>query len=605
MLLYGEDYSCIKAFFYVITAALIVMGEVKQMKKLTIGMKISCGFIVMVGLIAILGVISLVSLKSFAHHLEAIDKANQRLVLAMQVENSFNLGVGATRGFVAYGDEKLFKQMEQTSSGTVVMEYQLIDLVSDDKRQETQKLINLTTKYGDGVLNDLAPVVRAYHKELAAGNAERAQELKVKAYDIAKRITPYTEEIASILQTTVRDNKDIAEGNLQLSYATMYKEMIFAGIVGILSAVIGIGLSIFLTRMICRPIRGMLVAANTYADGDLRAPVNLTSTDELGELALALNKMQNSFKNIISSILASAKQVSASSDTLAVIVDNSAKAATQVDNSINQVAGSTERQLTAVGSTSAVAQQMMAGVQQISTSVDSVVHSSHDMGKAAQDGLRTVETAIEQIRNIESTVVNSAEVVTKLNEYSQQIGQIVNTISSIASQTNLLALNAAIEAARAGEQGRGFAVVADEVRKLAEQAQQEAKQIAQLISEIQDGTAQAVTVMQTGTQEVKEGTTVVNTAGKVFEEISTHINEVTGQVQQISVAIKEIRVGSQQIVDTIDDFANISKSIAGQTQTVSAATQQQAASMQEITASGQSLAQMAKVLNDAVNKFKI
>ncbi len=575
------------------------------MKKLTIGAKISGGFIVMLGLIAILGVVAVVSLKSFATHLEAIDKANQRLVLAMQIENNFNVGVGAMRGFVAYGDEKFFKQMEQASSSAVVMEYQLIDMVPENKRQETQKLISLTTKYGDGVLNDLAPVVKAYHKELSAGNAEKAQALKVSAYDIAKRITLYTEEISGILQTTVRDNKDIAEGNLQSSYSTMLRETVFAGVVGVIAAIIGICLSIFLTRMVCRPIHGMLMAASNYAAGDLRTPVNSTSSDELGELALALNKMQDSFKTIISSILSSVKQVAASSDTLAVIVDSSAKAATQVDNSINEVVGSTERQLMAVSSTSAVAQQMMAGVQQIAASVDNVVNSSHDMGNAAQDGLKTVETAVTQIRNIENSVINSAEVVTKLNEYSQEIGQIVNTISSIAGQTNLLALNAAIEAARAGEQGRGFAVVADEVRKLAEQAQQEAKQIAELIREIQSGTAQAVTVMQTGTQEVKEGTKVVNTAGKVFEEISAHINEVTDQVRQISVAIKEIAGGSQQIVNTIEDFANISKNIAGQTQTVSAAAQQQAASMQEITASGQNLAQMAKDLNDAVNKFKI
>ncbi|HEY3424575.1 MAG TPA: methyl-accepting chemotaxis protein [Negativicutes bacterium] len=576
-----------------------------MIRKLRIGTKISLGFMIMIILIAVLGIVAVISLNSFATNLDTIDQATQRLTLATQIEDNFNIGVGAARGYIAYGDEKFAKQMETTISNTIVMEYQLTEMVDELERPEMQKLTQVTMKYGDGVINDLSPVVRAYHKELAAGNAERAQELKNEAYAVNRKITPYSDQIAEILQTMMTTNKAIVEGNVNSAKAAMLQQMIFTGVVGGIAVIIGIGFSIILTRMVCRPLVRMLSAANAYADGDLSVPVDFESADELGELAVALNKMQDSFKNIISNILQSSRQVAAASDTMSASVEQSAQAAEQVDMSTNQVAEDAEKQLDGVNATSAVAEQMVANVEQIAANITTVVDASKGTGTAAHAGLKTVDVAVRQMQSIEQAVVGSAQIVAQLGEYSQAIGQIVNTISGIASQTNLLALNAAIEAARAGEQGRGFAVVADEVRKLAEQSGQSAKQIASLIHAIQGATNQAIAAMESGTREVKTGTEVVTTAGKAFSEIAEHIDQVAAQVQEISYAITEMAGGSEQIVTTIQDFAVISKHIVSQTQTVSAATQQQSSSMQAITASGQSLSQMALDLHDAVNRFKI
>lgn len=172
--------------------------------------------------------------------------------------------------------------------------------------------------------------------------------------------------------------------------------------------------------------------------------------------------------------------------------------------------------------------------------------------------------------SIESTVDHSAQVVANSGEKSQEIGQIVDTISAIADQTNLLALNPAIEAARAGEQGRGFAVVAEEVRHLAEQSQEAAKQIAELIRGIQTDTTKAVETMGKGTQEVKTGSQIVDEAGRSFKSIVELIGQVSQQVQAISTA-----------------------------------TEEQAASMEEIAASSETLARMAEKLQAEVSKFKI
>ena len=207
--------------------------------------------------------------------------------------------------------------------------------------------------------------------------------------------------------------------------------------------------------------------------------------------------------------------------------------------------------------------------------------------------------------NIEKAVDDSANLVGKLGERSQEIGTIVDTISGIAGQTNLLALNAAIEAARAGEQGRGFAVVAEEVRKLAEQSQDAAKQIAELIGAIQNDTNQAVDAMNEGTREVRKGTEVVTSAGQAFGQIVNLVDRVSDQVSDISAAIEQMAAGSQHIVASTKNIDAASKEASAHTQTVSAATEEQLASMEEIASSSQALANLAQELQTEVAKFRV
>jgi methyl-accepting chemotaxis protein len=469
-----------------------------------------------------------------------------------------------------------------------------------------QKLIQLTSKHADGVVNDLAPVVRAYHKQLAAGNAAEAQLLKSEAYTIAGRIMPYSEQIAGILTKVIKDNKNIVDEQVNGSYIRMDRSLVITGLVALCAILLGAVLSVLLTRMVCRPIANMLTVANSLAEGDLSIAVKqVDNGDELSKLAMALNTMQHRFKTAIREIIGSAGQVAAASDTLAVVVENSARAASQVDESVAHVASDAEVQLLAANDALAVAGQMAAGIQQIAANAGAVVAASQNTAAAAQSGSQTVGKAVTQMENIESTVKSLADVVGKLSGYSQQIGEIVNSISGIASQTNLLALNAAIEAARAGEQGRGFAVVAEEVRRLAEQASLSAKQIGELIGEIQAETGLAVKAMESGTREVKLGAEVVSTAGGVFVEITTHIEQMSAEIREISAAISEMAGGSQRIVTAVESFAASSKDIASQTQTVSSASQEQAASMQEIAASGNGLQQMSQELHTSVSKFKL
>ncbi|MDF2930529.1 MAG: methyl-accepting chemotaxis sensory transducer [Anaerospora sp.] len=192
---------------------------------------------------------------------------------------------------------------------------------------------------------------------------------------------------------------------------------------------------------------------------------------------------------------------------------------------------------------------------------------------AADKGGTLVDSAQSQMDNINQTVQSSAQVVGRLGERSVQISEIVDTITELAEQTNLLALNAAIEAARAGEQGRGFAVVADEVRKLAEKSAEAAKHIAQLIKEIQSETNQAVTAMNSGTAEAKRGAQVVSEAGAAFHDIAQMIATITAKVTDITQTTNQLSIGSQAIVTAVQSIDTITKSTSAETQSVSAATE--------------------------------
>ena len=225
--------------------------------------------------------------------------------------------------------------------------------------------------------------------------------------------------------------------------------------------------------------------------------------------------------------------------------------------------------------------------------------------QAGHDGESAIEQVITQMDSIGQGTAQVGDAIGKLSASSKQIGEIVGVISAIAAQTNLLALNAAIEAARAGEQGRGFAVVADEVRKLAEQSGDAAKQISSLIDENRQNIELAVVAMQSGNVEVKRGIEIVGSAGDAFTKIAALVQEVSVEVREISAAVEEMASGSEQMVGSMKEIERVSKTTAGETQTVSAATQEQSASMHEIASASQNLAKMAEGLQVAIAKFRL
>lgn len=362
----------------------------------------------------------------------------------------------------------------------------------------------------------------------------------------------------------------------------------------------------YYVRRICKPVTAITGIAEEIAQGRLmKTAVVYDGEDELRRLIVAFDTMTENLGSLLQQTSHSASLVASSTELLSANAEQSAQASNQIAVAINGVAEGSERQMNSVEHTVAVVTQMTRELNQMVSHIQAVTHTFQQTTQAAKTGNDEMIAAVEQMKKVEATVENLAQVIQQLGEQSQTIEQIISTIAGIADQTNLLALNAAIEAARAGEQGRGFAVVAEEVRKLAEQSGQSAQQIDELIRAIQRDTQQAIIAMGQGSEQVKIGSTRVESTGQAFEQIVRLIESASREVMQVSDAMRVIEAKDQEIVTAIQQIEHISKENGLHTQAVSAATEEQTAAMQEIVFSSKQLEAAVEELGHIVSRFKL
>jgi methyl-accepting chemotaxis protein len=316
-----------------------------------------------------------------------------------------------------------------------------------------------------------------------------------------------------------------------------------------LAAIAGLLVASILGRKISAAVASTLVRAEAIAQGDLTSSeVALAGRDETDDLNSAMNKMQSSLTKVVESILSSTEHLaSASQQISAAAAQQSAGMETQKDQT-RQVASAM--------------QEMSSTIVQISENSNKAAESARKASETARVGGKVVEETLEKMREIASSVGDTAKKVAALGKSSDQIGQIIGVIDDIADQTNLLALNAAIEAARAGEQGRGFAVVADEVRKLAERTSKATKEIASMIQSIQSETKSAVDAMETGTKQVEAGVETTTLAGASLEEIISAAEQVGDMVAQIATAATQQSSATEEVNANIEQIAKITAETA-------------------------------------------
>ena len=300
------------------------------------------------------------------------------------------------------------------------------------------------------------------------------------------------------------------------------------------------------------------------AAGDLATPVDFASNNSDSLLA-NISTMQETLRTMIAGIVGNAEQV--------------ASAANQLFAASEQVAERASQQSDAASSMAASVEEMAVSIDQVKENATEAHNISQTAGQISEEGASVIHNAASEMRKISQAVQASSQIVEDLGHQSDQITSIVNTIKEIADQTNLLALNAAIEAARAGEQGRGFAVVADEVRKLAERTGNSTKEIGEMVAKIQNGTRSAVSSMQDGVRQVSNGVELANQAGDSINRIRDGALRVTVVVNGISDSISEQSMASNEIAQKLEVIAQMSEeSAAAVRQTADAARQLQALS---------------------------
>jgi methyl-accepting chemotaxis protein len=413
---------------------------------------------------------------------------------------------------------------------TTEMESYLKGSLSGEEKKLAEKAASLGTAY---LKDALQPAM-----QMLAGN--HYAELN---RHIIKKVNPDFKKLQSELATLFAFQKTEAGKRYEKSAAVYRSTLSTSIIIIVLGLISGVLAGFFTIRNLNRGVGDLLHVAERFEEGDLSARSSLAGNNELGRIGMAFNSMGEAFQAIISKVASSAEQVASSAGVLHTTSDMMATNAEEV---------------AAQAATVAVASEEMAATSNdVARNCAMAADGSQLANGSAVAGSSVVQETIAVMNSIADRVKESARTVENLGSQSDQIGEIVGTIEDIADQTNLLALNAAIEAARAGEQGRGFAVVADEVRALAERTTKATKEIGAMIKEIQHQTREAVSSMEDGVKEVERGTCEASKSGQALEEILEQINSVSMQVNQIATATEEQTVTTNEISTNIQQITDV------------------------------------------------
>jgi methyl-accepting chemotaxis protein len=440
---------------------------------------------------------------------------------------------------------------------------------------------------------------------------EKTLELALKnqnseAYEVYVQETdPLLNELDQLYTKLIEINGKYAkEANDENQISNRNSSIVMISII-VLSIILFVATSWIISRSIYGPLKQTEYLMQKAKNGDLTVYSDYESKDEIGSLSKSFNEMITQIKSLIMMVRESSDQVAASSEQLMASAEETNKAAEQIAEASSIMAANGEASVKGTEVVSISTQQMAIGITNIADSITQVSNHSNVTTEESEKGNIALKKTIDQMGSINETVQTSSSIIKDLGDRSSEIEKILAVISGISEQTNLLALNAAIEAARAGEHGKGFAVVADEVRKLAEESRRSAEQITHLIHDIQSSTANAVVSMDKCTTEVQTGLVLINDTGKSFEKILYSASDVSRQSVEVSAAVKQLSSSVEQVAMGIFDISMKTEESSSGSQTVAAGAEEQLASMEEITASAHSLAKMAEDLQAMVNTFKV
>lgn len=539
-------------------------------KNLSIGKKLIGGFVAVAFIAGIIGFIGISKIRTIgAADLMLYEKITVPTAQLLKISTSFQM----IRAEVLYLVRSTTAAEKEKHISAVKTLQEVIDkeAVLYEKTILTEEGRNMFAEFK----KQRANYYELYSKlvQLSLSGQDKEVQAIIESGTLAKTGREFNETINKTVDIKVSVGKTTADSNKAI---ITNASLVMTGL-AVAGMILALMLGIFISRGVTRPLANGVEVARRLADGDLTVEVVVESKDETGQLMAAMQTMVHNLRDMITNTVDISTSI--------------ASASNQLQSTAQQIATGAEEVAAQTSTVATASEEMAATSSDIARNCTMAADASQHSTNAANAGAAVVQETITGMNIIADRVRRTSTTVEALGSRSEEIGEIVGTIEDIADQTNLLALNAAIEAARAGEQGRGFAVVADEVRALAERTTKATKEIGAMIKAIQNETKVAVRAMEEGVTEVEKGAASSQKSGQALKEILDRISEVSMQVSQIATAAEEQTATTNEVTSNVHQITEVVHQTAnGAEETASAAAQ---------------LAKQAENLQLLIRRFKL
>ncbi|MGN4125406.1 methyl-accepting chemotaxis protein [Lysinibacillus sphaericus] len=557
--------------------------------RITVERKLQFAFgIVLVFLLGITG-IAMYYLNENKHTLAEIEENTELINLYNDISFQTVRANAAIRGYMLYGKEEMLDNHHEIRDTLHKSIDRLASLGQDNA--DFEQFLQQLSEWEKPIDEQIVPLYQN-------GEQAQAQQLALPVLgEGSQKLVVFGKTMATAQQEEMLAHIEVTKQ----SGARSAKEIAGLAIVSLLISII---IATAFGRRVAKNIQQTVVEMDKFSNGNLQTHLQFTTKDEFAQLAASFNTMSEKLRHTMKQVGDSSEQVAATSEQLTASSLEVTQATEVVTESIQDIAQGIEKQDGLTGDVRDLSSHILKKMNEISTSIDNVNDATVETKNMASTGRSSVRNVIEQMNEITD---NTAELSTRVNDLDENTAAIVsavNVIKNIATQTNLLAINASIEAARSGEHGKGFAVVAEEVRKLADESNLAAVDIEKVVAQITDSTRIIEEDMVNSNDSVTVGREKVNVARDNFLLIDQAIDDVQAQTESVTEAIRAIHVDIEKLVKEIDYISEVSMQSSGNVQSVAASSQEQNAAMEEVAAASTHLAKMAIDLQESIQAFK-